>query len=573
MPSLVIRITGTAPWEVDLEGKESTVGRSPDCDIVLDADGVSREHARFLMSGGRVVVEDLESRNGTFVNDERVEKRALLSGDRVRLGPAVQLDFTGDEPAAKRGAGKAAAGKRGGRRGAKAAAGPGGGGGPLFRTEWVLTPEDPDGDSGPITLRSRVTTIGRKGSASVAIEDDSISRMHARLDREEDQLFVSDLKSRNGTLVNDQPVMRESLAPGDVVTFGSLAFQVGRRRIFAWERLAIGLGGLVVLGGLVFGAVQFSSWYDEKQRLERESARLKAEAIQSIERGIEASRRGDADYARGYFLNAADMLLYLNLAPPGASLSKPAEIFRNVANELPADARGFDFGAAFTEAAAGLEDLPNKEFVTRRVRGICIELGLGQEIDDGFVEQVWGFVDRFAANPRSFQPILDRAPRIHPQLRAALLAAHLPEVFCYVSWQESALRPDVTSPAGARGLWQFMPGTARDYGLRVDGGVDERTDPVRSTQAATKMIGDLLKEIGREQFMCALASYNWGPAAVRRALRKINDPMMPASKKYWYLVENGLIPRETSEYVARIFANMIVAEAPERFGMRRPTAW
>ncbi|MEO5617721.1 MAG: FHA domain-containing protein [Candidatus Eisenbacteria bacterium] len=575
MASLVIRISGTAPWEVELEGKESTVGRSPDCDIVLDEDGVSREHARFLMGGGRVVVEDLESRNGTFVNEERVERRALRTGDRVRLGATVELDFTGDEPAAARGAGRRGAGRgsagRATARGARGA--PGGGGGPLFRTEWVLIPEEPEGASQPIVLRSRVTTIGRKGSAAEAIEDDSISRMHARLDREEDQLYVSDLKSRNGTLVNDEPVMRQALTPGDVVTFGSLPFRVGRRRIFAWERLALGVGGLVVLAGLVFGAIQFSSWYDQKQRLARESARLKAEAIQSIERGIEASRQGDADFARGYFLNAADMLLYLNLAPPGASLSKPADIFRNVANELPPDARSFDFDAAFTQAAAGLEDLPNKEFVTRRVRGICIELGLGQEIQDGFVDQVWGFVDRFATHPRSFQPILDRAPRIHPQLRAALTAAHLPDVFCYVSWQESALRPDVTSPAGARGLWQFMPGTARDYGLRVDGGVDERTDPVRSTQAATKMIGDLLKEIGREQFMCALASYNWGPAAVRRALRKINDPMMPSSQKYWFLVENGLIPRETSEYVARIFANMIVAEAPERFGLRRPPGW
>jgi len=570
MPALVVRISGTAPYEVELDRKENTIGRSPDCDIVLDDDGVSREHARFLVSGGRVVVEDLESRNGTFVNEERVEKRALKSGDRVRLGPTVELDFTGDEPAAaKRGASRK--GGKGGKGRGRAAGG--GGGGPFHRTEWVLIPEEPDGASRPIVLRSRVTTVGRKGAASLAIEDDSISRMHARLDREDDQLFVSDLKSRNGTLVNDQPVMREALNPGDIVTFGSLPFEVGRRRIFAWERLALGFGGLLALAALVFGAIQFSSWYDEQQSVKRESARLRAEAIQSIQRGVEAARRGDADYARGYFMNAADMLLYLNLAPPGASLSKPAEIFRNVAGELPADVRDFDFAAAFTEATAGLQDLPNREYVGRRVHTICIELGLGQEVPEGFVEQVWEFVDRYATNPRSFQPILDRAPRIHPQLRAALASAHLPEVFCYVAWQESALKPDALSPAGARGLWQFMPGTAREYGLKVGGGVDERVDPVRATEAAARMIGDLLKVIGREQFMCALASYNFGPGAVRNALRKINDPMMPASKKYWYLVQNGLIPRETSEYVARIFANMIAAEAPERFGLRRPSTW
>ena len=58
----------------------------------------------------------------------------------------------------------------------------------------------------------------------------------------------------------------------------------------------------------------------------------------------------------------------------------------------------------------------------------------------------------------------------------------------------------------------------RELGLTVNGMVDERTDPTRSTIAATRMIGDLLRVIGREQFMCALASYNLGPGAVLKAL-------------------------------------------------------
>jgi hypothetical protein len=53
-------------------------------------------------------------------------------------------------------------------------------------------------------------------------------------------------------------------------------------------------------------------------------------------------------------------------------------------------------------------------------------------------------------------------------------------------------------------------------------------------------------------------------------MRKIDDPMMESSRKFWYLVERHLLPRETSEYVPKIFANQIVAEDPERFGLRRP---
>lgn len=565
MPSLVLHPSDGEPFEVDLEEKDNSLGRSTGCDIVVDEDGVSRDHARIVVKGRKATIEDLESRNGTFVNGKRVERQELRDGDRIRLGPEAELEYV-DERARKS---RAKSQKKQAAKKERTASG----GGLFHRTEWVLIPEEPDGASRAIVLRTRVTTVGRRGAASLAIEDESISRMHARLDQEGGALFVSDLKSRNGTLVNDEPVVREQLEPGDILTFGSLPFEVGRRSRFAWDRLILGMASVIALVALGIGAVQLAGWLDERERLKQESTRLRAEAIQSIERGIAASRQGDADFARGYLLNAADMLLYLNLAPPGASLSQPADIFRNVARELPPDDRDFDFGAAFASAPVGLENLSNHDFVARRVRSIAIELGLGQEVPDGFVEQVWKFVDRFASNPRSFQPVLDRAPRIHPQLRATMAAAHLPEVFCYVAWQESALVPDITSHAGARGLWQLMPATARELGLTVNGMVDERTDPTRSTIAATRMIGDLLRVIGREQFMCALASYNLGPGAVRKALTRITDPMMPASKKYWYLAENGLIPQETSEYVARIFANMIAAEAPERFGLRRPAAW
>jgi len=566
MPSLVVYPRDAEPFEVDLEDKDNSLGRAAGCDIVIDEDGVSRDHARIVLAGRKATIEDLESRNGTFVNGKRVEKQVLADGDRIRLGPTAEIEFVDEKARQTRERQQTSRAKKSREKATSS-------GGFFHRTEWVLIPEEPDGASRAIVLRARVTTVGRRGAASLAIEDESISRMHARLDREDGALYVSDLKSRNGTLVNDEPVMRQELEPGDILTFGSLPFEVGRRRRFAWDRVFVGVFGLVALVALGIGAVQLASWLDERARLKQESTRLRAEAIQSIERGIRASRQGDADYARGYFLNAADMLLYLNLAPPGSSLSQPADIFRNVARELPPDDRDFDFAQALSTAPAGLENLSNRDFVARRVRSIAIELGLGQEVPDGFVDQVWGFVDKFATNPRSFQPILDRAPRIHPQLRATMAAAHLPEVFCFVAWQESALIPDVTSHAGARGLWQLMPGTARDLGLTVNAAVDERTDPVRSTQAATRMIGDLLRVIGREQFMCALASYNLGDARVRRALTRITDPMMPASKKYWYLAENGLIPQETSEYVARIFANMIAAEAPERFGLRRPAAW
>jgi membrane-bound lytic murein transglycosylase D len=167
--------------------------------------------------------------------------------------------------------------------------------------------------------------------------------------------------------------------------------------------------------------------------------------------------------------------------------------------------------------------------------------------------------------------VMDRSDGLHDRLEGMMQEAHLPAVFTYVSWVESGLDPRATSGVGARGLWQFMAPTTRQYGLRVDrgGGVDERTDVNKSTRAATQYIGNLIRKFGREQFMCALASYNRGEGAVWRAMEKIPDPMMPSSKKYWWLVERKLLPRETSEYVPKIFAVRIIAEDPERFGFQR----
>jgi pSer/pThr/pTyr-binding forkhead associated (FHA) protein/soluble lytic murein transglycosylase-like protein len=560
MASIVVRIEGTAPWEIELERNESIVGRSPDCDIHIDADGVSREHAYLRVSGGKVSIEDNESRNGTFVNEERVEQRTLRPGDRIRLGPAVELELV-DRSRKTRGSksGKKSAAPRSG--------------GLLSRSEWTLVPTE-RGRKRALHVRNRVVTVGRKGSANLALEDESVSRMHARLDRDGDRLFVTDLKSRNGILVNEEPALRAELHDGDVVSFGDLAFEVRHTTAFAWDRVALVFGALAGVALLGFGVLKLNEALTERSMVAEARPRLRRQAMQNIEHGIDAYRKGDVDYARGYLLNAANMLLYLDLAPRGASIAKPAEVFRSVASELPSDYRGFDFAQAFSESApAGLENLSNRDYVTRRVRAIAIELGLDQEVPGGFADQVWTFVDRFSTNPRSFQPILDRAPRIQPQLRSAMANARLPEVFCYVAWNESALDPMAKSGAGARGLWQLMPATARELGLRVDATEDERTDVTRSTQAATKMMANLIRVFGREQFMCALASYNQGPGAVRNAMMKIRDPMMEASKKYWYLVENGLIPKETSEYVAKIFANMIIAENPERFGFRRPPSW
>jgi pSer/pThr/pTyr-binding forkhead associated (FHA) protein len=588
MPSLIVRVPGQSPIEVPFDGYELKIGRAPDCEVVVDEHEISRNHAVITRDAQGFEIEDAGSRNGVFVNDERIERKRIGPRDRIRLGSSVELELRAreadeddedEEAKAPRGGGRSAgrAGRGGAGRGSRRARGGGGGPFPFLReVVFALRAEELGGRGAVHVLRSRVTTVGRDSSAGLQIEDDSLSRLHARLDRDGGTLTVSDLKSRNGVNVNGEPVLRAALEAGDLVQFGNVAFEVEREERLAWGRVWFSLGAIAALVAVVWGAMAINDTLSEHSAIAAEKDRLHRQALSSVEKGIAAFQRDEPDYARGYLLYAADLLLLTGLAPAGTSMSKPEEVFRNIARELPADERGFDFAKALdpttvTAARTRLEGLSNHDYVERQTKSIAIELGLDEGVPQGFIDEVWSFVDQFTRYPGQIQSWLNRSPRIHPTLKMLLADAHLPEVFCYVAWVESQLDPQARSPVGAVGLWQFMVPTGRDYGLRIDqGGVDERTDPVRSTQAATRYIGSLLRRFGREQFMCALASYNRGPGAVWRAMEKIPDPMMESSKKYWYLVENGLLPKETSEYVPKIFAVRIIAEDPERFGMHRP---
>lgn len=92
--AVLLRIDGHEAGSVtSLTGRDTTLGRAPECDVVIDDASLSRHHARLLHVGGRYFVEDLGSRNGTFVQAERVSRRELGDDDRLQLGPRVTYRF------------------------------------------------------------------------------------------------------------------------------------------------------------------------------------------------------------------------------------------------------------------------------------------------------------------------------------------------------------------------------------------------------------------------------------------------------------------------------------------------
>ena len=121
----------------------------------------------------------------------------------------------------------------------------------------------------------------------------------------------------------------------------------------------------------------------------------------------------------------------------------------------------------------------------------------------------------------------------------------LPVELMYMSIIESALNPNAVSRAQATGLWQFMHSTARMYGLTMNSIVDERRDPIKSTDAAARYLRDLYKIY--DDWVLALAAYNCGPGNVNKAIRRSGN-----KKDYWDIYYR--LPRETRGYIPQFIA-------------------
>lgn len=153
-----------------------------------------------------------------------------------------------------------------------------------------------------------------------------------------------------------------------------------------------------------------------------------------------------------------------------------------------------------------------------------------------------------------------KSGRFEAAVRGALAQAGLPTDLVWLSLIESGHNPNIVSPAGAVGLWQFMPETARTYGLTVDRWVDERQDPERETQAAVRYLADLYHRYG--SWDLAMAAYNMGHGGLSRAIKKFN------TNDFWELARHEAgIPWETTLYVPKILATAIVMNNKRAFGL------
>ena len=153
---------------------------------------------------------------------------------------------------------------------------------------------------------------------------------------------------------------------------------------------------------------------------------------------------------------------------------------------------------------------------------------------------------------------LKRSGMYLPLFREIFREEGVPLDLVYMAHVESHFKPNAYSRAKARGLWQFMLGTGRVYGLRQDWWIDERSDIVKSTHAAAQHLRDLYERF--ENWDLAMAAYNVGSRRIDRVRRRYGKI------DYWTMVKRRMLPRETRSFVPSILAALIIFRNPERYG-------
>jgi len=294
--------------------------------------------------------------------------------------------------------------------------------------------------------------------------------------------------------------------------------------------------------------------------------------IARAERHFEAGRH---EFSLGHLEQAKqefDLAIEALLAAPGGARSTPRLrdyfdrlVDRVNAFELAALAQGDGFTEQKSEPAT-IDDLLEVSTFPLPAAGATTREAVERDpavhdIPITTNAKVLSYVELFQGRLREwFQESLQRGQPYLPMIQGVFRAEGLPLDLAYIPIVESAFKPNALSRARAKGVWQFMSGTAVENGLRYDWYVDERADPEKATLAAAKYLRSL-HDMFDGDWHLALASYNGGPNRVQRAVKRAD------TSDFWHLsASSRYLPRETREYVPMILAAIIVASNPARYG-------
>ena len=187
-------------------------------------------------------------------------------------------------------------------------------------------------------------------------------------------------------------------------------------------------------------------------------------------------------------------------------------------------------------------------------------------------DRVQYWVDFFSGRARwHMERYLERLGRYDSIIRGELASAGMPRDMIYLAMIESGFNQNARSRVGATGLWQFMPSTARRYGLTVDAWVDERRDPFIATGAAIRFLSELNSHFG--SWYLAAAAYDAGPGKIQKGLARGDYSSLSRNDAYFAMAEGHFLRRETRDYVPKLIAAALIAKDPTRYGFTDLERW
>lgn len=296
-------------------------------------------------------------------------------------------------------------------------------------------------------------------------------------------------------------------------------------------------------------------------------AALQAQAEKDYQQGLGLYRAGHLDEARAAF----DQALRLLLTSPYDVHRSPllqAELERLLDQTHALEMEALREGGGLTEQApepAPIDSVAQMTFpvdaatraeIENQIRDTSSDLPL--VLNDPVIQ----YIHYFTTSGKDFLlESFKRAGRYRPMIERIFREEGVPQDLIYVAQAESGFEPKALSRAGARGMWQFMPVGAHDYGLLRNDWVDDRQDPEKSTRAAARDLKDLYHEFG--DWYLALAAYNSGDGTIGRAVARTGYA------DFWELYRLGVLPRETRNYIPIIVATALIAKNPQQYGLNK----
>ena len=175
------------------------------------------------------------------------------------------------------------------------------------------------------------------------------------------------------------------------------------------------------------------------------------------------------------------------------------------------------------------------------------------------IEQWMTYYTATPVGRRTLKIGIERSSSYLEMAREEFRNAGVPEDLVWLAFVESVWNPRAVSPAAAGGLWQFMPATATEYGLKIENGNDERADPFKQTRVAAVYLRDLYTIFG--DWNLAMAAYNGGEPRLMGAI------VRNGNANFWELYDKQLLPRETCNYIPKILATIRLASQAEFYGL------